>query len=83
MPPGSTSRASAPKRLDTPSIDYGQSTDFIVHRIAAAQNVVGLENLRGLGGLPATGATVFALPTKIEGGSGGPLRAIALVPKKR
>jgi kynurenine formamidase len=69
--------------LDTPSIDYGQSTDFIVHRIAAAQNVVGLENLRGLGGLPATGATVFALPTKIEGGSGGPLRAIALVPKKR
>ena len=69
--------------LDTPSIDYGQSKDFIVHRIAAARNVAGLENLRGLSALPPTGATVFALPTKIEGGSGGPVRAIALVPRKR
>jgi kynurenine formamidase len=67
--------------LDTPSIDYGASRDFIVHRIAAAKNVVGLENLRGLAALPPVGAIVFALPIKIEGGSGGPLRAIALIPK--
>lgn len=69
--------------LDTPSIDFGPSKDFIVHRIAAARNVVGLENLRGLGSLPAVGAMVIALPIKIEGGSGGPMRAIALVPKTR
>ena len=67
--------------IDTASIDYGKSTDFLVHRVAAAGNVPGLENLTNLDQLPARGATVVALPMKIEGGSGGPLRAIALVPR--
>lgn len=66
--------------LDTASLDYGPSSDFPVHQLAAGNNVYGLENLRGLGELPATGAVVVALPMKIRGGSGGPLRAIALVP---
>jgi kynurenine formamidase len=68
--------------IDTASIDYGPSTDFIVHRIAAAQNVPGLENLTNLDQLPPRGAIVIALPMKIEGGSGGPLRAIAMVGKR-
>ena len=67
--------------IDTASIDYGRSTDFAVHRIAAARNVPGFENLTNLDRLPARGAVVVALPMKIEGGSGGPLRAIALVPR--
>ncbi len=67
--------------IDTASIDYGPSKDFPVHRIAAAGNVAGLENLTGLDRLPATGFTVLALPMKIEGGSGGPARVVALVPK--
>lgn len=67
---------------DVASIDGGQSRDFQVHRIAAAQNVPGLENLTNLDQLPPTGAVVVALPMKIEGGSGGPLRAVALVPKR-
>lgn len=67
--------------VDTASIDYGRSTDFRVHRVAAARNVPGLENLTNLDQLPARGATVIALPMKIEGGSGGPLRAVALVPR--
>jgi D-alanyl-D-alanine dipeptidase/kynurenine formamidase len=66
--------------VDTPSIDYGPSTDFIVHRIAAAAQVAGLENLAGLEDVPETGAWVVALPMKIAGGSGAPLRVIALVP---
>lgn len=66
---------------DVASIDYGQSSDFQVHRIAAAKNVYGLENLTNLDSLPATGAMLVALPMKIAGGSGGPLRAIALVRK--
>jgi kynurenine formamidase len=66
---------------DVASIDYGQSTDFPVHRIAGAAEVPGLENLTGLDRLPATGSLIVALPMKIEGGSGGPLRAIALVPR--
>lgn len=67
--------------VDTASIDIGQSRDFRVHRIAAARNVAGLENLAALEQLPATGATVIALPMKIEGGSGGPVRVIALLPR--
>lgn len=67
--------------VDTASIDYGRSSDFQVHRIAAAKNVPGLENLTNLDRLPARGAIVIALPMKIEGGSGGPLRAVALLPR--
>jgi kynurenine formamidase len=65
---------------DVASIDHGQSRDFMVHRIAAARNVPGLENLTNLDELPPTGAVVIALPMMIEGGSGGPLRAVAIVP---
>jgi kynurenine formamidase len=67
--------------IDTASIDYGRSSDFQVHRIVAAHNVPGLENLTNVDRLPARGALVVALPMKIEGGSGGPLRAVALVPR--
>ncbi len=66
--------------VDTASIDYGASKDFPVHRLSAAANVPGLENLAELESVPETGAWVVALPMKITGGSGGPLRAIALVP---
>jgi len=66
---------------DVASIDYGQSTDFMVHRIAGAADVPGLENVANLESLPARGATVIALPMKIEGGSGGPARIVALVPR--
>jgi kynurenine formamidase len=66
---------------DVASIDYGASTNFMVHRIAASSNVPGLENLTNLDRLPPTGAMVIALPTKIEGGSGGPVRVVALVPR--
>ena len=66
--------------IDTASIDYGASTDFTAHRMAAASNVANLENLTNLDTLPATGAILVALPMKIEGGSGGPARVVALVP---
>jgi kynurenine formamidase len=66
---------------DVASIDYGQSKDFIVHQVANGANVPGLENLTNLDRLPATGALVVALPMKIEGGSGGPARVIAVVPE--
>ncbi len=67
--------------VDTASIDFGKSQDFVVHRIAAARNISGLENLTNLHRLPATGSLVVALPMKIEGGSGGPVRVVALVRK--
>jgi kynurenine formamidase len=67
--------------IDTASIDYGPSKDFIVHRIATGANVVGFENVMGLAELPPTGAFTLALPMKIAKGSGGPLRIVALVPR--
>jgi kynurenine formamidase len=67
---------------DVASTDAGNSTDFQVHQIAASANVPGFENLTNLEQLPVTGAIVVALPMKIEGGSGGPLRAIAMVPRQ-
>ncbi len=66
--------------VDTASIDYGASKDFIVHRIASAAGVPGLENLADLDRVPTVGAWIIALPMKIAGGSGGPLRIVALVP---
>ena len=67
--------------VDTASIDYGASADFIVHQIANGANVLGLENVAKLAELPPKGAWVVALPMKIEGGSGGPVRILGLVPR--
>jgi len=66
--------------LDTPSLDYGQSADFRAHVILNSDNVAGIENVANLDQLPASGSFVVALPMKIEGGSGGPLRIVAFVP---
>ena len=68
--------------LDTPSIDYGQSTDFESHQILGAANVPGLENIANLDQLPAKGTWVAGLTMLIRHGSGAPLRIVALVPEK-
>ena len=65
---------------DTASIDHGASRDFIVHQIFGRSNVPIFENVAGLDRLPAKGATIFALPMKIQGGTGAPLRIFALLP---
>jgi kynurenine formamidase len=65
--------------IDTASIDRGQSTMFEAHRVLAAAQVPVFENVANLDRLPADGFHVIALPMKIEGGSGGPLRAMAIV----
>ncbi|MFN2572041.1 MAG: cyclase family protein [Gemmatimonadales bacterium] len=66
--------------IDTPSIDYGQSSTFAVHRRLFASNIPAFENVAHLDQLPVTGAFVIALPMDIKGGSGGPLRIVALLP---
>jgi kynurenine formamidase len=66
--------------IDTPSIDYGQSTDFRSHVILYSENLSGFENITNLDLLPPRGSFVVALPMKIEDGSGGPLRIVAFVP---
>ncbi len=65
--------------LDTPSIDYGQSTLFESHRTLFDKNIPAFENLANLDQLPLKGFYLIALPMKIRNGSGGPLRVIAII----
>ncbi|MFQ5450758.1 MAG: cyclase family protein [Nitrospinaceae bacterium] len=68
--------------LDTPSLDYGLSRDFIAHRVFGKANIPGFENLCHLSELPAKGLRVTALPMKIGKGSGAPLRIIAEIDER-
>lgn len=67
--------------LDTPSIDYGQSNQFESHQQLFQENIPAFENVANLEQLPIQGFVVIALPMKIGGGSGAPLRIVAIVPE--
>ena len=69
--------------LDSPSIDFGGSRLFESHQILFERNIPGMENVANLDRLPLKGFTVVALPMKIKGGSGGPLRVVAFIPGGR
>ncbi len=66
--------------IDTASIDRGQSTLYESHQVLGGAQVPVFENVANMDKLPRRGFMVVALPMKIDGGSGGPLRAIAIVP---
>lgn len=63
--------------IDTASIDHGPSTTFQSHVILCQHNVPALENVANLDQLPAQ-FVVIALPMKIGGGSGSPVRIVAV-----
>jgi kynurenine formamidase len=65
--------------IDTLSIDYGPSQDFPVHQYTLSHSLYHLENVAELDRVPPTGALVVAGAMKLEGGSGGPVRILALV----
>lgn len=66
--------------LDTPSIDYGKSTEFEVHQVLFKAGKLALENIANLDKLPTTGATLFVMPMLIREGTGAPARVFALLP---
>ena len=66
--------------IDTPSIDHGPSQEFPTHQILGAANLSIFENVANLDRLPAKNATIYAIPMKIKGGSGAPLRIFAILP---
>jgi kynurenine formamidase len=70
--------------VETIGTDAGQAGTFDPpfpnHTIMHGAGKFGLASLCNLDRLPATGAIVIAAPLKIVGGSGSPVRAIALVP---
>jgi kynurenine formamidase len=65
--------------IDTMSIDPGASKTYPVHQFTAKSSVYQLENVANLGLVPPAGATVVVAPIKLENGSGGPARVLALV----
>ena len=56
--------------IDTPSIDHGQSKNFETHVALMTNDIPAFENVADMSALPPTGATIVALPMKIEGGVG-------------
>src|SRR5262249_48943799 len=66
--------------IDTASMDYGPSKDFAAHQALNGAGIYGLENIANLEKVPVKGAMLIALPMKIKGGSGGPVRIVAVLP---
>ncbi|XP_037094273.1 isatin hydrolase-like [Pollicipes pollicipes] len=66
--------------IDTALLDPGTTKMFPAHTALFRRNIFGLENLADMSRVPATGATIMALPMKIGGGSGGPCRVLVRLP---
>jgi kynurenine formamidase len=66
--------------IDTLSVDFGLSRDFVVHHVLGKAGRYGLENLARLDILPPKGFVLVVAPMKIETGSGGPTRVFAVLP---
>lgn len=67
--------------VDTPSMDNGPSLLFKAHVSMSKNNLYGLENVKNLGQLPPSGATVYVSPINIKEGCGAPARVIGIVAK--
>ena len=68
--------AEGAKAVGTDAMSIG---DEAVHRILLSAEVPIFENLTNLEALLGRGFTFMAFPLKIEGGSGSPVRAVALL----
>lgn len=67
--------------LDTPSIDYGKSKDFPVHRVICEADKLAIENIANLDNMPANRAFLYAIPIPIKNGTGAPARVFAILPE--
>jgi kynurenine formamidase len=68
---------------DIPTIDSDASPEEPAHKELLPRGVLILENACNLKLVPPKGAYFFGLPLKIRGGTGCPVRAVALIPRKR
>ena len=57
----------------------GQSRSFPTHQVLGKANVWGVENLANSDKPPVKGFTIYNLVHKLEGGSGGPTRVVAVL----
>jgi kynurenine formamidase len=74
-------RAIGVESFDPDWVDLGdlKSAEFPTHRTFLPKGILVIENLTNLDLIPGTRCCVIALPLKIEGASGSPLRVVAIV----
>ncbi|MGZ2747222.1 cyclase family protein [Burkholderia stagnalis] len=72
--------------VETINTDAGQSYAWPIpypcHTLMHGANRYGLQCLTNLDQLPPVGAVIVSAPLKIKGGSGSPLRVLALIPSR-
>ena len=64
--------------IDTPSIDAGTNSDFTAHKILLSNNILIIENLCNLEKINRSRFTLVAIPLKLIGSTGSPVRAIGI-----
>lgn len=65
--------------IDSANIDHPDAKDFTAHNILLPKDVLIIENLCNLKRINRTRFKLVVLPLKIEGATGSPVRAIALL----
>lgn len=65
--------------IDSANIDHPSASDFIAHNILLPKGVLIVENLCNLKKIKQVKFRFVVLPLKIEGATGSPVRAIALL----
>ena len=65
--------------IDSPSIDVGNDNSFIAHQALLKNNIIIIENLCNLEKINKNNFTFMAVPLKIMGATGSPIRALAFI----
>ncbi len=65
--------------IDSPSIDSGIESEFPVHQILLKNNIIIIENICNLAQIDKKNFNLIAIPLKLRGASGSPVRALAII----
>lgn len=65
--------------IDGPSIDAGTDASFTAHKILLSEDVLAVENLCNLGRIKKERFTLVIAPLKLQGSTGSPVRALAIL----
>ncbi len=66
--------------IDTMGVDPGIDTSFGTNRVLLREHRLHLENLAGLGEMPAAGGWIIVGGIRVRGGSGSPATVFGLIP---
>ena len=66
--------------VDNGNLDVGGDANFPVHQLLLGANIWGMEMVKNLDQVPASGTTIIAMPMNIRDGTGAPTRVFARWP---